>query len=403
MNEKELKKIHVINSAIEGKCTVKEASELLGLSERRIKQLKKEVRAKGPSAVIHASKGIIRPSLITKELQDHILSLKKSALYIDANFSHFRDLLEEYEGISISYASLYRLLSKNDITSCKKHRKKKLHHWRKRKAAKGMLLQADGTPFDWFSTGRMQSLHGFIDDATGMITGLYMCENECLMGYLEVLRQTLLNFGIPMKLYPDKAGIFFVNNKKLTVEEELEGLKEPLTQFGRIVDELGIEMQPAHSPQAKGRIERLWQTLQSRLYTEFKINNISTIEQANDFLPDYIKKYNQQFSVVPESDEDMFMPLPKKIDLDLLLSVKYSRKTDEGGVISFQGQKLQVVSGPASKVIKLYLSASKGLRAEYNGKMYEIKPLDDKTDVGHMPHVIQKIIYDCMMRDMKVA
>lgn len=113
-------------------------------------------------------------------------------------------MIEEHNGIKISYTPLRNLLVANGIPSPRKHRKTKSHHRRKRKGAMGMMLQADGTPHDWFETGSMQSLHGFIDDATGVVTGLYMCENECLHGYLEVTRQTLINHGIPMSLYPDR-------------------------------------------------------------------------------------------------------------------------------------------------------------------------------------------------------
>ena len=212
------------------------------------------------------------------------------------------------------------------IKSPKKHRKTKLHHRRKRKEAEGMMLQADGTPFDWFENGEKYSLHGFIDDATGKITGLYMCKNECLLGYLEVLRQTLENYGIPISLYPDKYSVFFPPKKvndHVTIEEQLNGRDKGITQFGRIVEELGIEMFPASSPQAKGRIERLWETLQNRLVTEFRINKITTIDKANEFLPNYIIKYNSKFSVETSNKKSLFLKLPKRYNLDELLCVKY--------------------------------------------------------------------------------
>jgi hypothetical protein len=158
-------------------------------------------------------------------------------------------------------------------------------------------LQADASPFDWLGAGELSSLHGFIDDGTGTVTGLYLCKNECLLGYLEVTRQTIVNYGIPAEIYPDKASVFFVNVKteKLTIEEQLEGLAARKTQLGRIMDELNVHMHPAHSPEAKGRVERLWETLQSRLPVELARRGIRTIEQANQFLPVYIRKYNEQF------------------------------------------------------------------------------------------------------------
>ena len=178
-----------------------------------------------------------------------------------------------------------------------------------------MMLQADGTPFDWFGSGEKYSLHGFIDDATGKVTGLYMCKNECLLGYLEVLRQTLENYGIPISLYPDKYSVFFPPKKvndHITIEEQLNGREKGITQFGRIVEDLGITMFAASSPQAKGRIERLWETLQSRLVTEFRINKITSIEQANKFLITYIVKYNSQFAIKPQNKQNMFLKLPKR-------------------------------------------------------------------------------------------
>ena len=147
-----------------------------------------------------------------------------------------------------------------------------------------MLVQTDGTPFDWFNIGKKYSLHGYIDDATGKILGLYMCENECLMGYLEITRQMLKKYGSPIAIYSDKYSVFFPTSyQKVTIEEELKGKLKPTTQFHRIMDFLGIELIAASTSQAKGRIERLWETLQDRLVTEFKINHITTIEKLINF------------------------------------------------------------------------------------------------------------------------
>jgi hypothetical protein len=248
---------------------------------------------------------------------------------------------------------------------------------RKRKAAPGMMLQADGTPHDWFGIGKKYSLHGFIDDATGAITGLYMCENECLLGYLEVTRQTLKNFGIPMSLYPDKYSVFFPNPTKvddLTIDEQLRGVTKAVTQFGRIMDELGIEMFPASSPQAKGRIERLWETLQSRLVTEFRIHNITTIEQANKFLPGYIKKYNKKFALPISKHNTAFLPLPENINLNTLLCVKIERTTDNAGVFSINNCQFSVDSRevPPKAKVTVLISKNGGIKALYKGKLFKI-------------------------------
>lgn len=162
----------------------------------------------------------------------------------------------------------------------------------------------DATPFNWFGYGKMYSLHGAIDDATGKIVGLYMTKNECLHGYFETVRQIILNHGIPISIYSDRHAIFLSTEaKRITIEDELKGKVCNDTQFGRAMKELGITIITARSPQAKGRVERLWNTLQSRIPVEFRIANITTIDQANEFLKNYIPEFNKQFSVEPEQPE----------------------------------------------------------------------------------------------------
>lgn len=414
MTDKDLKKLHVINCALERKITVAEAANALGLSERRIKQLKKEVKEHGVESIIHGNRGRKPSHSIDETLVQKIIDLKNSYKYQEANFLHFQELLEEYESIKVSYSALYDLLNNANIKSPKKHRKPKKHHRRKRKPAAGMMLQADGTPHDWFRTGRKQSLHGFIDDATGTVTGLYMCENECLLGYLEVTRQTLKNHGIPLSLYPDKYSVFFPalgKEKQLTIEEQLNGMQKSVTQFGRIMDELGIEMFPASSPQAKGRIERLWETLQSRLVTEFRINGITTIEQANAFLPKYIKKYNKKFTVSPQDDVSAFIPLPKNIDLDTLLCVKIPRTTDNAGVFSINNCKFAVESNaiPPKAKITVLISKDAGIRALYKDKIFKVTDVDYFSKEADIPkgcilsQGIQQLIQEYFLKDAKAA
>lgn len=414
MTDKELKKLHVINCALECKITVAEAANALGLSERRIKQLKKEVKEHGVESIIHGNRGRKPSHSIDEKIVQKILELKNSYKYQEANFLHFQELLEEYESIKISYSALYDLLNNANIKSPKKHRKPKKHHRRKRKAAAGMMLQADGTPHDWFGTARKQSLHGFIDDATGTITGLYMCENECLLGYLEVTRQTLKNHGIPMCLYPDKYSVFFPalgKDQQLTIEEQLSGMQKSVTQFGRIMNELGVEMFPASSPQAKGRIERLWETLQSRLVTEFRINGITTIEQANTFLPKYIKKYNKKFAISPRDEVSAFIRLPKNLNLDTLLCVKIPRTTDNAGVFSINNCKFAVESKsiPPRAKITVLISKDAGVRALYKDKIYKVSDVDyfsKKADIPKgciLSQGIQQLIHEYFLKDAKAA
>lgn len=418
LKQKDLKRATLIEACIKGQCTVKQVATALGLSERRVKQIKKEVKENGVKSIQHGNRGRKPKNTISDETRKRILELRSSYEYEISNFKHFQELLKERENIDISYSALYHILRNAGIKSPKRHRKTKLHHRRKRKECEGMMLQADGTPFDWFGNGQKYSLHGFVDDATGKITGLYMCKNECLLGYLEVLRQTLENYGIPISLYPDKYSVFFPPKKvndHITIEEQLNGREKGITQFGRIIEELGIEMFPASSPQAKGRIERLWETLQSRLTTEFRINNIKTIDEANTFLITYIEKYNSKFSIEASSKNNVFLKLPKRYNLDELLCVRFERTIDNAGVFSINNSKFQIMdkSLPPKTKVQIYISQKIGIRVKSNNKVYNVQPLEliskDKIDNNSLDYhqwladVVIELINEYYLKDAKAS
>ena len=418
LKQKDLKRATLIEACIKGQCTVKQVATALGLSERRVKQIKKEVKENGVKSIQHGNRGRKPKNTISDETRKRILELRSSYEYEISNFKHFQELLKERENIDISYSALYHILRNAGIKSPKRHRKTKLHHRRKRKECEGMMLQADGTPFDWFGNGQKYSLHGFVDDATGKITGLYMCKNECLLGYLEVLRQTLENYGIPISLYPDKYSVFFPPKKvndHITIEEQLNGREKGITQFGRIIEELGIEMFPASSPQAKGRIERLWETLQSRLTTEFRINNIKTIDEANIFLITYIEKYNSKFSIEASSKNNVFLKLPKRYNLDELLCVRFERTIDNAGVFSINNSKFQIMdkSLPPKTKVQIYISQKIGIRVKSNNKVYDVQPLEliskDKIDNNSLDYhqwladVVIELINEYYLKDAKAS
>lgn len=418
LKQEEIKRATLIEACIKGQCTVKQVATALGLSERRVKQIKKEVKENGVKSIAHGNRGRKPKNTIPDETRKRILELRSSYEYEISNFKHFQELLKERENIDISYSALYNILHSVGIKSPKKHHKTKLHHRRKRKECEGMMLQADGTPFDWFGNGEHYSLHGFVDDATGKITGLYMCKNECLLGYLEVLRQTLENYGIPISLYPDKYSVFFPPKKvndHITIEEQLNGREKGITQFGRIVEELGIDMFPANSPQAKGRIERLWETLQSRLVTEFRIHNIKNIEDANFFLVQYIQEYNSKFAVEASSKKSVFLKVPKRYNLDELLCVRFERTIDNAGVFSIKNSKFQITDRklPPKTKVQIYLSQKIGMRVKANNKIYDVQPLElvskDKIDNNALDYhqwlanVVIELINEFYLKDAKAS
>jgi len=232
------------------------------------------------NAFIHKNTGRKPHHAIDECLREKIIVLKISHPYSNANFQHFQELLAEYEKIKISYSALYGMLTKSGIKSPKKRRRFTNHRRRKRKAAEGLLVQLDASPFGWLSDGKEYNLHGGIDDASGQVVALYLAESECLEGYFQTMHIMLELYGIPVSIYSDCHTIFFSPKKdKLSPEEQLAGKRANLTQFGRAMGQL-VFMICARTPQAKGRIERLWQTLQSRLTVELKYHGIKTVQEA---------------------------------------------------------------------------------------------------------------------------
>lgn len=382
MSQTQLNRFAIISKVIDGSLTLAEAAVGLGISQRQVIRLKKGVLAQGAEALIHKNTNRKPAHSFPQSIVDKIISLKQSELYQSANFTHFQELLQRQEGIKISYSSLYDLLTNAGIKSPKKRRRFKPHRRRKRKAQEGLLIQMDATPFEWFASKGKFALHGAIDDATGKIVGLYMTKNECLHGYWEVMRQCLLSQGIPVGLYTDRHAIFLSTLAgKLSIEDQLSGKIVNDTQFGRSMGELGITLIPARSPQAKGRVERLWQTLQSRLPIEFKLAHISTVDQAKAFLETYISLFNDQFSVQPEMLESAFRSLSTSLNIDAILCVKLTRSVDAGGVFSFYNRHFKVLTTspelpllPAKSKVAVLVGPRIGVAVEFKKTLFSVLP-----------------------------
>ena len=394
LSKQQLDRFNIISLTIAGHLKIKEAADQLELSERQVIRLKQGVMEHGVDFLIHKNTNRTPAHALDDSLKKSIVDLKQSDIYRHSNFNHFKELLES-QGITISYSALHDLLSKAGIKSPKKQRKPKKHRRRKRMSQSGLLVQIDATPFDWFGDGQMYALHGAIDDATGRVLGLYLCKNECLHGYLEMSRQLLSSHGVPVSLYSDKHTIFrSPKTGKLSIEEQLAGKAVNQTQFSRAMQELGISIIYARTAQAKGRVERLWETLQSRLPVEFKLKGIADPDVANEFLLGYMNRFNDRFSVEPEDPVTAFRELPAAVTLDHVLCVKHERSLDNASVFSFHNRYFQVVSGagaanlPAKTRVEVLISPMFGLKAACHGTVYDVLPFvkakrtSTKKDLG---------------------
>jgi transposase len=381
-------RLDVINKAIAGFVTVGEAAEKLGISERQVQRLKRGVKDNGPAALIHKNSNRIPTHALTEKTKKDILKIRKKAGYRDSNFSHFQELLEINHKIFISYNALYSLLTGEGVKSPMTKRRFKPHKRRKRHPQAGSLVQTDASIHDWFGIGTKHALHGSIDDATGQITGLYLCKNECMLGYFEVMRRMVEVYGIPDSIYADRHTIFrSPNADKAKAVDAPPGIKVNETQFGRALSELRIQIIAARSPQAKGRIERLWGTLQSRLPVEFEIHGIKDIDTANEFLKTYIFSYNSEFAVEPEEDDSAFLPLKEGLILNHILCVKEERILHSGHEFSYGGKQFQLEDAPyvswlpPKPKITVMISPHIGIKVGYLNYVFETRPAPVKKSI----------------------
>ena len=366
MSQKELKRVKVISTLCDGNISNSEAAATLGICVRQIIRLKKKFSVLGDSAVIHGNRNRQPAHTIGMEVRSLVIRLFQEK-YADFNFSHFTDMLNDVEGVKISRASVARVLLAAGFRS-KKHvsRRQKLHRSRPRKAAAGMLWQTDATKFEWFGEGKgYATLHAYIDDATNIVVGAFFTVNECMNGYAQALRRGVEKYGLPMEIYSDRHTIFR-STKKLSDDEIAEGKQLPLSDFGEGLAELGIAQIFALSPEAKGRIERLWGTLQDRLTVEMRLKGITDIEAANRALPKLIARHNKRFAVAAK-EKSVYVPLIEPVDFDLLFAHRNMRKTDHSGAVSYEGSIYAPCAGSASGVLA---KRSVEVRETFDGRLY---------------------------------
>ena len=384
------------------KYTLKQASESTGYSIVHLCRLRKQYELYGAKIFEHGNKGRVSKNKIDTKLRQRIACIY-SAQYSDVNFSYFQKCLKEFEGINIGLSTLRNIMKEYGLVSPEAHKIKKkkiVHRPRLRRKCEGDLMQVDGTPFAWFykfGDNKRYCLSGGIDDATGKITGLYFTEYECLYGYLEVLRQTCNSYGVPREIYSDRAAIFCVTprGKNLAQWEKLEVMHEKRTQWQRICEELHIHQVLAWSPEAKGRVERMWRTIQGQLPIWLYKNNVKTVEDANKIIDQYIKTFNKNYAVEAADDDNFYIDPPA--DLNDILCAQFPRRADGRGCITFQGTTFYAPDAPdfSRRDVLLCINES-GLYAKYLNKYYPLIPTENcvRQVYGEfMPQVVVNIIY----------
>jgi len=325
MSQKEFQRVKVIENAVGGRLSVREASRLLQLSERQVQRLKRRYQPDSVGWVQHGNRGRSMPWAVSIPQQQLILSLARGK-YQGFNDSHLAEKLRVEENLAVSRETVRRILRAAKLASPQKRRPRQYRSRRPPRPRFGMMALTDASRHDWLEgRGPQLTLLGFQDDATGQILAAhFQLEAENTVGYLRALRSMIATHGVPLSLYRDRHSIFQRNDAHWSLAEQLVGKQSP-TQLGRALQELGIQQIPAYSPQAKGRIERAWRTCQDRLVSELRLARATTLPQANAVLDRFCADYNQRFARPAAEAACDFRSLPRRFDLARCLSLHYQR------------------------------------------------------------------------------
>src|SRR5208283_2140831 len=349
MRQKDLKRLHIISKVIEGDLTQAQAAEIISLSERQVRRIVKRISEEGDGGIQHRLRGCEPNNKLPKKLVDRFVELYRKK-YKGFGPTFTSEKLFEDDGITVSKETV----RKNLIAAgeWQKGRNKKKHRqWRPRKEHCGEMLQMDGSHHKWFEDrGSECVLMAYIDDATNRVYGRFY-EYEGTIPAMYSFKRYVRKYGIPISIYFDRHKTY-KSQSEPTIEDEINGT-EPLSEFGRALTELGVKLIHAYSPQAKGRIERQFKTLQDRLVKELRLRGISTIEEANKFLDKtFWADYNRRFMVKALHEEDIHRAIPTGTNLDEILCVRTDRPVRNDNTIA-HNKKLYQLKESFPKKIKV--------------------------------------------------
>ena len=336
MGKKEVNRPGIVQALLKGRMGNEDAVKLLGISDRQLRRLKARYRRGGAGALEHRLRRQRSNRRLSDEVREKVIALLKGT-YAGLNDTHFTEKLREHEGLSIGRETVRRIRQELRIPA-KRHRHAPKHRsQRLREGREGALVQVDGSPFAWLEDrGPEMTLVGAVDDATGKVLGATFRPHEDLHGYAVVFRQVFAAYGLPIAFYGDGTNILVRNDDRWTIEEEKDGKQSP-THLGRVLEECAIRYIRARSPQAKGRIENRWATLQDRLTAELRLRGISTTEAANAFLPQFLEDFNRRFAR-PAREAGSAWRRPAR-NLHLVLSCRYERVVAGDNTVKLPGHR----------------------------------------------------------------
>lgn len=317
-----------------------QAAQVLGVSERQAYRIKNKIQKKGVQGAVHGNRGRQCGWKVSEKVAQQVVKLREGK-YLGFNDTHFTEKLAA-AGIVVSREKVRQILRQKGIATPRRRRCGKYRKRREPSVSEGLMLQTDGSHHDWLEgRGPRLCLIGAIDDATRKVPAALFRETETTESYFGVFEETFRKKGLCHSVYADRHSIFYTD-RELTIPEELAGKRKAMTELGRALDELGIVLIPAGSPQAKGRIERLWGTFQDRLVSELRLAKASTLEEAQAVLDRFVPEYNRRFGIKPTNAIDAWRKIPDGVDLKRILCWKRKRVVARDNTISLDGITLQL-------------------------------------------------------------
>jgi len=346
-----------------GKITLKEAAKKIGVSYRQAKRIRRALRVKGGKGIIHGNTGRAPWNRTADSIRQKVLEFSKE-VYGDFNDMHFKEKLSEEQQIELSRETVRKLRRRAGIEPKRRRRAPGHRKRRERKAQEGAMVLWDGSPHHWLGPDHPPCcLMAAMDDSTGKLLVARFFPFEGSSGYLWLLRELVKRYGIPLVVYHDRHGALHRNDSYWSLEEQLAGRQEP-TQVGLALESLGIESIAALSPQAKGRIERLFGTLQDRLIAELGLEGVQNLEAANRFLKIFIPRFNRRFAVRPRESEKAWRRVPPELDLDRMISFRYRSVVGNDNSVRIGGLILDL---PPGSHRRSYAKAQVEVRQLLNG------------------------------------
>jgi len=367
MSERQWKRWDVIGRVNAERLTMVDAARICGISLRQLRRIRGWVAEEGKEALFHGNRGRPPVNRTAESIRERVVALRRGK-YTGFNEQHFTEKLrEESTPVSLSVWTVRRILRGAGIAPVRRRRARRHRRRRERKAQVGLMLLWDGSPHTWLEErGPALCLVAAMDDASSeLLPGAHFVEQECAAAYLRVVKAIVTEHGIPWSIYMDQHGSLKRNDDHWTLAEELRGRQDP-TQVGTALEALQIEPIYALSPQAKGRVERMWGTLQDRLVSELRLAGACTAEEANAVLERYRPEHNRRFAVPPRDTAPAWRPLRRGIDLDRLCSFRYEATVLRDNTVRLGGSiVIDIPPGPR--------------RCSYADKRVEVRQFLDGT------------------------